>query len=153
MPKTWQFVSNHVEDGAGKNEETRKIVRKTAMKAFRRSQRLERAKDFMQKGPVEGDLRDSQIPEGQIGVGTSELPPEGVHGVETPGSSILRRDDDGESSVDLSSFLALLQLEGGDDDLNASPIVWPQEIAGFDPFGSSPLGTSRSWYFLFRHCK
>jgi hypothetical protein len=150
MGKKWQFVSNQVEDGAGKDERTRKIVRKTAMKAFRRNERMERAKRFMQEELGTGDPPTSET----VGErAETSVRGETLQGPEPPGNLIFAQDDDTVPlSVDASSPDAPLPARA----LAQYPVAssfWPQEIVSLDPFGSSPLGTCTTWHFLFTHCQ
>ncbi|KAE8447096.1 hypothetical protein EG329_011080 [Mollisiaceae sp. DMI_Dod_QoI] len=150
MAKKWQFVSNQVEDGAGKDEGTRKIVRKAAMKAFRRNQRLEQVKTFMQGERDESNFRDLQTPEETAGNGSDELPSERHKGFGQSGAPIIYQNMDGEGSHDDLSKLAMLE-QGQDPAAAVTSFGWLQEIVSLDPFGSSPLGNSSTWHFLFTY--
>jgi hypothetical protein len=151
MVKRWQFVSNQGEDGVGKDEKTRKIVRKTAMKAFRRNQRLERAKRFMQEGREGVDQCDLETTGEAAEDSCSEVLPQGL---EQSGSLVLRQNQNGvEVSVHAYNAGALLQQMALNEYPVAASFPWPREIVSLDPFGSSPLGTCRTWHHLFTHCE
>ncbi|KUJ08251.1 uncharacterized protein LY89DRAFT_725168 [Mollisia scopiformis] len=137
MGKKWQFVSNQVEDGAGKDESTRKIVRKTAMKAFRRNQRLERVKNFMQEqGGIEdhGDLETLDERSEKVPSNAASGKPSYHLNQDSLGSSVVLFQPEASTEYPIDSFFH-----------------WPQEIVSLDPFGSSPLGTCSTWHFLFTH--
>jgi hypothetical protein len=84
---------------------------------------------------------------------TSDMFPAGVDGAEEPGSLILHQNQDlPGSSVDSSSVTSL-QHGAWNEYAMASTFTWPQEIVGLDPFGSSLLGTNKTWHHLFTHCE
>jgi len=142
MVKKWQFVSNQVEDGAGKDEKTRKIVRKAAMKAFRKEQRLERTRKFMQ----ENGEQETRTPEAMPGLEVSVEP-------EQLGTLVVsQRSGSGDQRVDLHEPVRVLQSQGWSNFEVADAFSWPREIVSLDPFGSSPLGTCATWHSLFMHC-
>ncbi len=144
MVKEWQFVSNQAEDGAGKDEKTRKIVRKAAMKAFRKNQRLERTRKFMQKNGEQPELRTLDYGAGK----------EASRDFEQPGLLAIRQDSDsGDLSADLRTSVGVLQPQDWYNFEVVTSFSWPQEIVSLDPFGSSPLGTCATWHELFMHCK
>jgi hypothetical protein len=139
MGGKWEFVSIQVGDGAGKDERTRKIVRKTAMKTFRRNQRLERVKDFMQKERDRDGHHDPKTLVGRSGKVPSSKASEVLGVYEAPKGLVGHHtQDDPGSSLEYSGISAL---------------PWPREIVSLDPFGSSPLGTCSTWHFLFTHCE
>jgi hypothetical protein len=144
MVKKWQFVSNQVEDGAGKDEKTRKIVRKAAMKAFRKNQRLERTKNFIQEN---GDQPEPRTLDDAAGK-------EASRDFEQPGILVICQDlDSGDPSVNMQNSVGVLQPQNWLEFEVVTSFTWPQEIVSLDPFGSSPLGTCATWHELFMHCK
>jgi hypothetical protein len=154
MAKKWQFVSNHTDDGAGKDAETRRIVRKAAMRAFRQNQRLEQAKKFMQEQPENDDQHDPQFLDNSSENSLCRIAPASSDDVERRESPVLGQDKNSvESKVVSSRSLALAQPGSWSEYPMASGFRWPQEITSLDPFGSSPLGTCSTWHYLFRHCE
>lgn len=147
-------MSNYREDGAGKDEETRKIVRKAAMRAFRRNQRLERAKKFMQEQEEDGEQHDPQPFDDSSENSPCVAVSASSEAVDQPESLVLGHNKDAVgSTVDASSSLTLFQPEGLSHYPLPSEFRWPEEITSLDPFGSSPLGTCSTWHHLFIHCE
>ncbi|KAE9381919.1 hypothetical protein N431DRAFT_425487 [Stipitochalara longipes BDJ] len=141
MVKKWQFVSNRVEDGAGKDEKTRKIVRKAAMKAFRKNQRLEQTKKFMQEN---GDQPEPRTLDEMAGKGSRDH--------EQPGNAVIcRSTDNGGLSTNAYTSVGIFQPQSWNEFEVAASFTWPQEIVSLDPFGSSPLGACKTWHYLFMH--
>jgi hypothetical protein len=154
IAKKWQFVSARTGDGGGNDVQTRKLVRKTVMKAFRQKQRLDREKKFRQEHLENGDHHGPQRLDDPVEKSSCEAASEDL---EKSGSLVLRQcRQDKESmgpSIDHSSPLVIIQRQDWYDYPVHSKFCWPREITSLGLFGLSPPGTCSTWHHLFAHCE
>ncbi|KAH7386426.1 fungal-specific transcription factor domain-containing protein [Cadophora sp. MPI-SDFR-AT-0126] len=142
MALNFQFLSNEPDK---KDEDSRKIVRKTAMLAFRRKQRLEQIKKFMQQKAEDSYLSAPRAPYLSLS-STSQRGDEdrGIHGqLQVPGTPPFSWTG---SRMEDSQYLDTEIAELGHSRTPSSAAtrwsgdlpngVW--EICTFDPFASSP---------------
>jgi hypothetical protein len=149
MDQTWPFICNDPQ--LGLDAQSKKIVRKTAMQAFRRDQRLYNVKKHArEKRNIFLRVNESARPDTRF-----------TEGFSSKAKELCVR----ESKADVQSKAFELTLikrsllhekenpKIGIIQQNFSKVTLPWSIRDFDPCNSSVLGNSRSWHAPFAHCK
>lgn len=120
----WEFVTVRPGRESKTDASSRRVVRKTAMRAFRRQERLRRVEKFrdLPKGPGrdEGDLNEDRLP--------TEDSVDCAGPVWTERETSMARFGPPSPHGDLS-------------------------VSSFDPFATSNMGVDTNQDYLFKHCK
>ncbi len=154
MEGKWRFVPPQSDIGSSTDKASRKFVRKTAMKAYRQRERLQRTSEFLGQG---GSSLQEEGRESEPLVAATSLPVvgysdevEGKSSSSSPHSStksMSKQEANQESYKDIelkSAALAYYRIPNSEQNIGAQQL---------EPFGSTELGTERSRHVLFSHCK
>ena len=135
MAQSWKFVSTQA-DKKIDDPVVRKMVRETAMRAFRRRQRLQRVKEYQDMQAGGSQRADVSHP---------------LSLVQSESHEVARRDSQASQAFQVSESPGRAFEEDSEERADTIPAdIWPGPA--FDPFSSTVLYSHHHAPYLFSHC-